>query len=63
MYTHTHVPGWIGPLPLSSSSTVTEEVSRCQCASSDAGQHHCCVATRHHAGERGRHVYVILVIT
>lgn len=59
IHTHTHVPRWIGPLPLSCSSAITQQVSRGECASSNAGQHHCRVTARHHTGERVRHGYVV----
>lgn len=61
IYTLTHLPGRIEPPFLSSSGAVTEEISRCQCASSYAGQNHCRVTARHHTSERGRHSYLAWV--
>lgn len=59
MYTLTHIPGRIDPPAFSSSGAVTEEISRCQCASSHAGQNHCRVTARHHTSERARHGYLV----
>lgn len=45
--TITRVPGWIEPPPVGCSTAVTEEVRRCQCASSNAGQHRCLLLRPH----------------